>query len=104
MQVLSSDGHEFAVDGVKYLLPPLSIEDVLEVQRFEALKDGALQAEAMSQLMQRRAVSRRPWWRVWSKSSAMAVAGLGIRQQSLLFTEWAASSGISSGESSSSGN
>jgi hypothetical protein len=103
MQELSArnSGHEFAVDGVRFFLPPLSIADVAEVQGFASLAPLE-QATAMGELLKRRAV-RVSRWRFWV-DPAKAVGSLGLKQQSELFTAWAAAGGISMGESKSSGS
>ena len=103
MQELSSrsSGHEFTVDGVKLFLPPLSLGDVVTVQGFAKLPNVE-QAAAMTDLLAVRAV-RASRWRFWVKPSKV-VRSLGIKQQSELFTAWAAAGGISVGESKSSGS
>ncbi len=103
MQELSARnaGHEFSVDGGRFFLPPLSITDVGEVQKLAGLQPIE-QAAAMGDLLQRRAV-RVSRWRFWL-DPAKAVASLGLKQQSELFTAWAAAGGIGMGESKSSGN
>lgn len=106
MQELSSRsaGHEFTVDGVKYFLPPLSIRDVATVQEFAALPPLE-QASGMADLLASRAVTQHGpvmRWLLRQKSPQAAVAALGVKQQSALFTEWASAGGIKSGESSSS--
>jgi|SRR5690606_36180955 hypothetical protein len=102
MQKLSARnaGHEFTIDGAKFFLPPLSIQDVATVQGFAKLAPLE-QATAMGDLLKSRATC--PWWQFWV-SPSKAVGGLGLKQQSELFTAWAAAGGISVGESSSSGS
>lgn len=102
MQELSAKqtGHEFTIDGARFFLPPLSITDVEAVQALAKLSHLE-QAAAMGELLKVRAT--RPRWRFWS-NPAKAVGSLGLKQQSELFTAWAAAGGIGVGESSSSGN